>query len=104
MRSLFLSAVLGLGALGIITAAPSSAEARWWPRRAYVDAYYAPGYYYSPGYTTSYYYSPPDTVYVPSTTTYVPDTYYYSTPGTYYYGTSYPYEGRYWRGGWRWRR
>jgi hypothetical protein len=104
MRSLFLSAILGLSALGIVSATPSTAEAQWWPRRAYVQTYYAPGYYYAPAYT-SYYYSP-DTYYVPSTTTtyYSPGTYYYSTPGVSYTRTYYPYGG-YWRGdGWYWRR
>ena len=61
MRSLFLSAVVGVGSLALLLgAAPSKAQA-WW--HGYRSAYYYPGYsyyyspsYYSPGYYGSGYY------------------------------------------------
>ncbi|HXG09004.1 MAG TPA: hypothetical protein VNK04_04380 [Gemmataceae bacterium] len=81
MRSLFLSVVLGMVALGILGLTPSDAQARWW--RAPVVSYYYPVYsyyytpaFYPPGYVYSSYYVAP--AYYPVYTTY------YYTPGYVY--------------------
>jgi hypothetical protein len=90
MRSLFLSAALGLGSLGLIAATPSRAEASWLSEalHAYFDPYYYGGYY-SPAYAYPWYgYYGPGYVYS------YPSYSYYSVP--YYYG---PARRDYW-GGW----
>ena len=52
MRSLFLSAVLGAAALGLLAMTPSQSQAQRWGR--WGGAYY-PGYsYYNPGYSGYY--------------------------------------------------
>ena len=70
MRTLLLSAVLGLGVL--LSASAPQAQA-WLRRAAYYSGYYYPSYYggyyssyypmyssfYYPAYTSTYYYSPP---------------------------------------------
>jgi hypothetical protein len=99
MRSLVLSAVLGLVCLGFVTTTPSQAHANWlrsayYPAYTYSSAsyYYPSGYaasYYTPAYTTSFYtptytttyYTPAPTYYAPVTTYYTPAAVtYYSRP------------------------
>src|SRR4051812_37877624 len=54
MRSLFLSAVLGVGALGLLASTPADAQARPW--RAWSGSYYYPSTsYYYPSYSYGYY-------------------------------------------------
>jgi hypothetical protein len=87
MRSLFLSVVLGLSALGL-TLGPlaSSADAQWGWRRGWYSSYYYPTYTYSyPAY--SYYYPGYSSYYTPGYTYGVPS--YYSTWSTPYYGSYY---------------
>jgi hypothetical protein len=91
MRSLILSAALGLGSLGVLAVTPDDAQAR--PVRV-VSPYYAPAYY--GGYPSYYapapvyyggYYAPTTRYYAPAVGV-VPSpsraSYYYS-PGTAYY-------------------
>jgi hypothetical protein len=97
MRSVLLSAVLGVASLGFLGVLPSSAEAgpwRWW-RDGYYSRYYYPStvtYYsapadgavtYGPTWTTSAYTPSPGAMvtYTAPTTTYYYPTYY----RTYYY-------------------
>ncbi len=109
MRSLLLSAVLGLAALGLLLlAAPSTAQAH--PPGGYASGYrsfYSPGLY--SGYGSRYY--GPSSFYSPSYYTprsygayyggYAPSYSYYSAPRYYgyssYYGPSY-YGGGYYGG------
>ena len=106
MRSIVLSAVLGVASLGFLSATPSSAEARPWWRSGYAPvytysypayssyygSYYSPDYYasyYTPTYTYSAYpsysyyptYGYTSAYYAPSYSYYTPRRVYYSTPG-----------------------
>ena len=114
MRSLILSAVLGLGSLGLFLgpAAPK-ADAQWgW--RGWRSGFYYPTYsYYGPGYYSPYYGYPtyygsyyPTYSYTYPTYTVPTYSYYYATPAySTYYATPYyytygTYAPRYYS--WRW--
>jgi hypothetical protein len=55
MRSLFLSATLALGALGLTAVSPAQAQAQWWNRWGYTSYYYPSYSSYYPSYSYSYY-------------------------------------------------
>jgi hypothetical protein len=103
MRSILLSAVLGMATLTAFFGTASTAEAQRWRGRGYYDRDYWDGRYYGSDYYSrpyyrSYYYGRP----------YYGTSYYYSTPSTsvsYYYGpnTTYSDDSRYhyyWSNGW----
>jgi plastocyanin len=94
MRSLLISAVLGLGSLGVLGSTATPADAQWrWHYGPYASGYYRHGGYYGPWaynyrypYATWRYYAPYATPYY---TWYYPPTYAYSP--TYAYPPTYSY-------------
>src|SRR5262249_62252085 len=94
MRSLLLSAVLGVASLGVLAAAPAKAEASWLSQALHTmfdPAYYDGPYCYAPGYPYGYYapgygYFMPGYEYVPSTTYYYAPAPHYVPYPTWAYG------------------
>ena len=95
MKSLIVSAALGLGALGLVGLTPSKAQASWLSEalHARFDPAYGYSYYnYAPAYGYPYYDYPYGTYYSGPT-------YYYGVPyGSYWYGPRYyrPWYGHRW--------